>query len=601
MSDVKSQAVEVYKKHLLSKESHEWDTDQNTEERLVQVKAFVLAFLCTCAPENKFQYIEIQDIILKSASMPNFVAAKCGEAFRHVEGYIILLCLMPWKQEFCKLKKYGGFFRTKVESHLKNVESLFRKIGYRESSSQLLKLDVVPPPDILLYIAFECLMASVECEIIGEIWKLVEHTGIKVFEVVKFRLQTQGSAASTAEIICSKYGMKVPQKVKQAEGIGTDQHLSRGSSSNDLSKGSRLSKGVNLDSKTGVKGKSTEDFRNRLQQHLQLIDIPYMDEETKELDAECGDIDEHVLASIKHLDDKYVTPDEKQEEVVNPLKPSQEWSFVNEGLMQKYGEKYFEGPRKDFLKETPLVEDVSGKPTYVRIGASHVYANEAAERFAKLPYSSQINDVKSHQILSKDSGYVTNSTREPFTEANFSHSTNIPNVTHPRINPHNYQGNRFSEPSPSNNNLSYEGQVRRQKLPSASEVIQRSTQSGSHTIPFAYPAKNTVPTGSFTAPVNIRSVSDGSNPLNVKYPPQILSTGSTRAVGWSCKYCTYKNSLDWTVCEICGKSRGSLELDGPPLVGYTSRICVHCTLENDVNTTICHACGAALSGSQTVV
>lgn len=69
-----------------------------------QIKLQVIQFLCTCHPKERFIHKEFSLIILQSASMKSFDPRKASGAFRTLENYIALLCLMPWKSEFHSLK-----------------------------------------------------------------------------------------------------------------------------------------------------------------------------------------------------------------------------------------------------------------------------------------------------------------------------------------------------------------------------------------------------------------------------------------------------------------------------------------------------------------
>lgn len=69
-----------------------------------QIKLQAIQFLCTCHPNERFIHKEIPFIIQRSASMKSFDPRKASGAFRTLENYIALLCLMPWKSEFHSLK-----------------------------------------------------------------------------------------------------------------------------------------------------------------------------------------------------------------------------------------------------------------------------------------------------------------------------------------------------------------------------------------------------------------------------------------------------------------------------------------------------------------
>lgn len=68
---------------------------------------------------------------------------------------------------------------------------------------------------------------------------------------------------------------------------------------------------------------------------------------------------------------------------------------------------------------------------------------------------------------------------------------------------------------------------------------------------------------------------------------------------WSCSFCTYLNSAEKKICEMCGHSRFT-GAESMPLVSG-GRECPQCTLVNDKDAKICTACGTSLKDSPTYI
>lgn len=68
---------------------------------------------------------------------------------------------------------------------------------------------------------------------------------------------------------------------------------------------------------------------------------------------------------------------------------------------------------------------------------------------------------------------------------------------------------------------------------------------------------------------------------------------------WNCGTCTYLNTPDKDICEMCGKSRYKGNEDKPLASG--GKECPQCTLVNEKDVSICDACQASLKDSPTYI
>lgn len=97
-----------------------------------------------------------------------------ARAFDYLEIYCRLLRNDPWKTEYHTIKTYGGFFRTYVFSALPRCLDILNIIGYSPATlgthaKSTLKLNSLPNIALLETVGFDCLAASVECEIRSDV------------------------------------------------------------------------------------------------------------------------------------------------------------------------------------------------------------------------------------------------------------------------------------------------------------------------------------------------------------------------------------------------------------------------------------------------
>lgn len=96
--DHRQQAQELYRETRCS----------SSEEtcQLSTVKEYLRKFICQCQPQQKFQFRELPNIIMKSAKEMSFVSVKASESFEKLEYYFSLVSNHTWKGEFHKIKVF---------------------------------------------------------------------------------------------------------------------------------------------------------------------------------------------------------------------------------------------------------------------------------------------------------------------------------------------------------------------------------------------------------------------------------------------------------------------------------------------------------------
>ncbi|XP_045191608.2 uncharacterized protein LOC123548422 [Mercenaria mercenaria] len=655
MADLKRAAHELYLKCLGTQSditaADGYDLEQKVVELRNEMRMLILQFLCNCMPQERFKFQEFPNIILQSSSMEFFEPIKASEAFTNLESYIILLCIMPWKQEFHQIKKYGGFYQTKIESHLKNADSIFKLIGFNETSAGLLVLSHSTKLEFLQYVAFECFVASTECHITENVWRRVFDRGLTITGVVQIRQQNRGTEDDVVALIELKYGKSVIKGI--SENVVDSRIIQEADEKRSILSGQSL----------------TDPFRNKLENYMQKAkklsdfeDIPFIDEGVKENEYTPINLDEQILASLQLVEGKNVSP--AVSEISTPgLKASQEWSFVREGLEKNYGKKYFEGPRKDILENEPEIKPHSSKQgKYVKVLVENPdpgYVNsDVSRQLKKIAHQHELGNNPLYSV-SKDSDYATGTGSEAFFPPTIDSSSQSMRTRGNRQVTDTIltKGSGVHYPAPDANRYSKtEPILRRQQVPV--EQIQNAynpynTQSHQARQTYGYTNANSGLAGNMdniqkyqkrtSAPlvqtekvdptkflpvvtsepmlsgtrsfseVTKRNTADGmvrpgSRTIhnmpqqNIPVQTKNLMTQNTVNPQWACPYCTYFNNPLTDVCEMCSKSRDpNMEIDSPPCAGYTSRICDQCTLENEKGSMNCHACGHELSRTQTVV
>lgn len=94
---------------------------------------------------------------------------------------------------FIYLQLYGGYFCTRVKAHLENPERILSIVGYslgKSESGGNYCLVLANPPDreLLLTVAFDCLVASAECRYIGERYDKMKCLNFSLFDIMNFLL-----------------------------------------------------------------------------------------------------------------------------------------------------------------------------------------------------------------------------------------------------------------------------------------------------------------------------------------------------------------------------------------------------------------------------
>ncbi|XP_041375977.1 uncharacterized protein LOC121388624 [Gigantopelta aegis] len=523
--------------------------------------------------KTRFRYQEFASIIDKTANCGKFVAVKTSAAFILLEKYLLLLFTFPWKKEFHKLKTYCGFFQCRIKSHLEEAENIFKLIGFRESDNSTLVLTGGNVNQELVFdVAFECVVASVECEMIGEYHRCISEKGGSIQDAVAFRLaglipdlSRKKPSEHVDSVACYKRQIIYPDASRELQQRG----FSSGNTVPNIPKG-----------------------------------LPFIDEDLSDSVAEVapkfqmGTIDEHMMASLQ----KVKTLPERG--LMSAASNSEDWSYVRLGLENRYGKSYYDGVRGDVINPSNRHavsgrvpeerDDISDEgidvcegPPPVRIDPPRPVGIDSLARRDPRSHP-QMGDAMSIDMPGKSfqtSGYRTGvylpatATYPPSNSVVCDEAPLSPGV------------------SPSSATFPYST---RSPTPRAAQTAPRSSQLTTGAVRgvpmynhrqyntnnlsnIARKARGGESSGAFRV--------DKVSNRGYNTPDMELKLTNER---WKCETCTMDNHSGSKVCDVCGKSRiPSLQMDGPQ-VGESVRICSQCTLENKPGSSVCGACQTEL-------
>jgi len=156
---------------------HEDNVQKIELRKLLEKKA--KEYLCLVTQQRKFVSPYTGDIISNSIRwINNFSLSKAAEAFQCIEQYAANLLNQPWRVEYRTIKQYNGFYTHNIKSVLSGADKLFFNMGYTKDSQDP-ELFVLPLTsagencvnlDCVTQVARDCLLAKMEALILQEIY-----------------------------------------------------------------------------------------------------------------------------------------------------------------------------------------------------------------------------------------------------------------------------------------------------------------------------------------------------------------------------------------------------------------------------------------------
>ncbi|RWS04815.1 uncharacterized protein B4U79_07737 [Dinothrombium tinctorium] len=171
----------IHKTHLsyLNRE----DTPDKLEQK-TKLEGFIVEYLSLVPNSQKYSHHEVADCLTESIDRNvNFSAYKAAVAFEILEKFAINLLTKPWRKEFHAICPYSGYFKHMIEKQLLKSENILYLMGYKRQRypySVIQLADAPLDPDRLASIALDCLIAFVECQVMVQIYDVLKRKGFNV-------------------------------------------------------------------------------------------------------------------------------------------------------------------------------------------------------------------------------------------------------------------------------------------------------------------------------------------------------------------------------------------------------------------------------------
>lgn len=533
-------AQEFYNKYRKEEED-----PRPTKHLMLSIFQIILEYLTLCKPEEKFSFHEFHKILNLSSTECDFSLEKASKAFERLEFYLVTIWKNSWKPEFKRMRKYCGFYQTKIESHLKKSEEVFKLIGYVESADCLV-LNRRLNQDVVLSVGFECIVASIECHLVSKIIGRLD-SPLRPCDVFTWRQKYSGGEE---EFVTLLNGNKKDPVLKSSSGSEYRNDTEVDHNSVTFSPGHR--------------------------------DIPFIDDDAdghREYEHvgpnfEEGTLDDHLMASLKLVSKEKVKVEEPP-----PKKGSDEWSYVTESLKKRYGEEYNWGTRGDILQPEQLIPQQTQD--------SRNDKNEVQKRITRKESSSY-----------RDSGYVggssfrnTSHRSELVTRATGGAESKMSSLSKP-THPISYAHEQLSPPNATGNlNVCVEEEgIGGENL--YNDIVEMRYERLGTTQPFNF---------SHSAPVarKISTDTERSPSSSSRFGSHSLNEG-----GWVCPYCTIRNPKGNLICSVCSKTNDVRDIKPSSKsmdVRWTSRQCSKCTYANQSDRSECEMCGNPINEANSAV
>lgn len=480
----------------------------------------------------------------------------------------------------------------KVESRLSRAVDILEIVGFEKKSSDWLQLRTPVNVDWCYKLAFDMFVATAECKLLSSAFRRLVPIGFLPVDIVKGRRYVQGDMDMLETWLVEN--CKPKSKSHAVKGwdssrrTDTDivelpirQHKLSQSGSvrvdspqrGPMGLESRGSRGRRTDS--GYVTSSGSSLRSRAVKTAPFRLTPENYDTPVSHDAcfEEGTIDDHLAAASLIT----MTQEPAKKGLKASVSLSDEWSYVRDGLLQKYGKSYFQGERGDILADTRRVSSYDEKQERgVDLEALDTERNEAPT----LPPRIGKNITKTSYPYSKSNGPAPLDSRLSVHRP--------PPLVARGSKPGSGLQADFADvcdgiPVEDGNQTNSEDLGSRIRMKPSSDLLP--------------------PGGAKAAALKSAFFKDKLQDYErldqkLSFPGDLPDLEHNPAMQpdrtWSCDSCTFRNQASTSVCSMCGKI-------GQAKAQPSNRVCQQCTFENLPTAKFCEVCEKCLDSFETEV
>ncbi|XP_044003873.1 uncharacterized protein LOC122849264 isoform X1 [Aphidius gifuensis] len=185
--------IRIHNTHLTYLETN--DSPSKIKERY-KLEGFINEYVGLVPNEKKYVFQETSDILLRSAeTLEGFSVYRASEAWSAISIYASNLLAQPWRKEYRSVQTYSGYYKHEIEANLFQAELMFYLMGYKKSEHSVLTLDGPIDPDKVSNVSRDAIVAFVECQILKKIFETVSKSfSISWFDIIEHRRKFVGTA-----------------------------------------------------------------------------------------------------------------------------------------------------------------------------------------------------------------------------------------------------------------------------------------------------------------------------------------------------------------------------------------------------------------------
>jgi spermatogenesis-associated protein 2 len=536
-------------------------------------------FLCIASHSQKFFLRETGDVLYRSAATKrDFSGYKAATGWNAIQLYAGNLLSQPWRKEYRQVKTYCGFYKHQIEANLVGAEIMFEIMGYKHYSNGVLILEGPICPDTVTNVSKDCLIAYVECQILKAIWEeLSPSFKISWLEVLDFRKTHLCSPEQSIRALNYQF------HEKQYQAQNSDIYNSR---CNQMNTSAPLVQYSQMTSHNHV----VPQLSGHNHVTVSGMQPPSYIYGTNNC---CP----NNYATYAHV--PYPLPLQYSQQVVKP--PFTNGYYCTNGYVAQHHPTY------GYTVPTGQL---------IELDSHHSGGYDAVDR----PVGRVIrNTLTNHDTKKNNDNKTPNTDKEREKETQFEdwdyvyrnlaiqgYSKDLGERGDILSPPSNHRKAKPTDLDEVMNNLTiterplkivealekYEGEPE----PPKKNLERRQSQSSSYEnmSEIKKPTVSKTITKTKTLPMKERNISSNNFQESTSRTPDASKNKKDK---WECKACTFHNEGNRDICDMCSKSRVSveqqMEIGGPQ--------CSKCTLVNSKDTKICQACGASLKDSPTYI